>query len=280
MNAERLCSRSVTARDTVKMLGNSGLILTPKAFSVGVRIEHLQLEIDKSMYGAEAGNPLLPHAEYALAEHIRGRGVYTFCMCPGGEIAAAASESEGVVTNGMSCHARDGKNANSAVCVSVLPDDFGGTTDGAIGFVRNIERAAYNIGGKNYYAPAQTVGSFLGKCDKNEAGSVIPTYMNGKVSFTDISAVFPKFVNESLTDGLIAFNRKINGFTSPDAVLTAPETRTSSPVKMLRSELYTADGFDNIYPCGEGAGYAGGITSAAVDGIKCALKIISRYAVK
>lgn len=269
-----------SARDTVTELRNDNLRVIPKAFSVGVRIEHLQENIDFAMYGKSAYDGILPHAEYALSTHVGGRGVYTFCMCPGGEVAAAASERYGVVTNGMSCHARDGRNANSAVCVSVLPQDFGGTVDGGEAFVRNIEQMAYKLGGENYFAPAQTVGSFLKNSD-NHIGSVIPTYMGGKVTLTNISNVFPEFVPDALSAALLDFDKKIKGFAASDAVLTAPETRTSSPVRMPRNpETYVAEGFDNIYPCGEGAGYAGGITSAAVDGIKCALAIIRRYSDK
>lgn len=266
-----------SARDTVAQLRSSNLFVTPKAFSVGVRIEHLQENIDFAMYGKAARDGILPHAEYALSTHVGGRGVYTFCMCPGGEVAAAASERGGVVTNGMSCHARNGRNANSAVCVSVLPADFGGTVDGGEAFVRNIEQAAYRLGGESYFAPAQTVGSFL-KGSDNRIGAVAPTYMDGRVTLTDISKVFPEFVPEALSAALTDFDKKIKGFAASDAVLTAPETRTSSPVRMPRDpETYLAEGFDNIYPCGEGAGYAGGITSAAVDGIRCALAIIRRY---
>lgn len=266
-----------SARDTVKVLRSLGVSMSAKPFSVGARIEHLQSDIDIAMYGGEAGNPLLPHAEYALSDRIFGRGVYTFCMCPGGEVAAAASELGGVVTNGMSRHARDGKNANSAVCVSVLPEDFGGTIEGASEFVRRIERAAFEAGGKNYLAPVQTVGSFLGK-SANTVSSVVPTYMNGNVKMTDIHGVFPEFFGRALERGLSAFNCKINCFANSETILTAPETRTSSPVRMDRGETRLAEGFDNIYPCGEGAGYAGGITSAAVDGIKTAIAIIERYA--
>lgn len=266
-----------SARDTVKMLRTAGLDMTAKPFSVGARIEHLQKNIDYAMFGKESESGILPHAEYAVSAHIGQRGVYTFCMCPGGEIAAAASEEFGIVTNGMSNHARDGKNANSAVCVSVLPEDFGSGIDGAMNFVRDIEQAAYRVAGNSYFAPAQTVGSFLGKTTKNEIINVIPTYMNGNVTMTSLDRVFPDFVSSSLKAGISALERKIKGFSSDDAILTAPETRTSSPVRIIRGETYLSDKFDNIYPCGEGAGYAGGITSAAVDGIKCAIKIIERY---
>lgn len=201
-------------------------------------------------------------------------------MCPGGEVVAAASEEHGVVTNGMSRHSRDGKNANSAVCVSVLPEDFGGTVEAGENFVRNIERRAFYVGGNGYFAPAQTVGSLL-RGQKNDVGDVSPTYMDGKVTMTEISGVFPEFVQNALRAALSDFDRKIKGFACDDAILTAPETRTSSPVRMPRNpETFIAEGFDNIYPCGEGAGYAGGITSAAVDGMKTALAIIKRYSDK
>lgn len=266
-----------SARDTVKMLQSCGIDMTAKPFSVGARIEHLQKDIDYAMFGKESDSGILPHAEYAISAHIGQRGVYTFCMCPGGEVAAAASEEFGIVTNGMSNHARNGKNANSAVCVSVLPEDFGGSIDGAMNFVRNIEQAAYKAAANTYFAPAQTVGSFLGKMSKNEITSVVPTYMNGKVSMVSLDRVLPEFVSSSLKGGIAALEKKIRGFSANDAVLTAPETRTSSPVRIVRSETFLSIGFENIYPCGEGAGYAGGITSAAVDGIKCAIKIIERY---
>lgn len=269
-----------SARDTVGALRQKHLVVAPKAFSVGVRIEHLQENIDRAMYGSFADAGLLPHAEYSLSTHIGGRGVYTFCMCPGGEVVAATSEAGGVVTNGMSRHSRAGKNANSAVCVSVLPEDFGGTVDGGENFVRNIERRAYAVGGGNYYAPVQMVGAFI-KGKENKIGSVLPTYMDGNVNFTDISGVFPDFVSSSLRSALSDFDRKIKGFAADDAIITAAETRTSSPIRIPRSaETYLAEGFENLYPCGEGAGYAGGITSAAVDGIKTALAIIKRYSNK
>lgn len=266
-----------SARDTFDVFETSGVSMMPKAFSVGVRIEHLQEDIDRMLYGEMAGNPLLPRGEYSLSHRCKnGRGVYTFCMCPGGTVVAAASEDGGVVTNGMSDHERSGKNANSAIAVSVLPDDFGGDIKGAIAFQRNIERRAYGVGG-NYYAPAQTVGSFLGAMRSEKFGKVEPTYMGGKVVFSDFDGIFPEFVLESLREGLYDFDGKLPGFASHDAVLTAPETRTSSPVRIPRGDDFLADGYDNFYPCGEGAGYAGGITSAGVDGINCALKIMARY---
>ena len=268
-----------SARDTFDVFDKSGLSLTPKAFSVGVRIEHLQKDIDAALYGDHAGDPRLPKGEYTLSHKCGdGRGVYSFCMCPGGEVVAATSEEGSVVTNGMSRHARDGVNANSAIAVSVLPDDFGGSVRGAVEFQRKIERAAFVRAGKTYAAPAQTVGDFLSETHGSPFTDVFPTYMNGNVAVADFDGIFPTFVTDSLKEGLTSFDRAISGFAKSSAVLTAPETRTSSPVRILRGEGFVAEGFDNVYPCGEGAGYAGGITSAGVDGINCALKIIERYA--
>lgn len=266
-----------SARDTFSMLKTHHIAMIPKPFSVGVRIEHLQSSIDSALYGNFAGHPLLPPGEYNLSCHIGGRGVYTFCMCPGGEVVAAASEEGGVVTNGMSRFRRDGVNANSAVAVSVLPSDFGASVEEAIAFQRNLEAAAYAAGGKNYMAPCQTVGHFLGNSRFNEPSVIHPTYRGGLVTMTDLHEVLPEFISSSLREGLLDFNRKIHGFAKNEALLTGVETRTSSPIRILRNELFLADGFDNIYPCGEGAGYAGGITSAAVDGIRCALAIMARY---
>ena len=267
-----------SARDTFDVLSSCGVSMIPKAFSVGVRIEHLQEDIDAILYGEMAGNPLLPRGEYSLSHKCKnGRGVYTFCMCPGGTVVAAASEDGGVVTNGMSDHERSGKNANSAIAVSVLPEDYGCDIRGAIAFQRNIERRAFELGGRDYYAPAQTVGSFIGRSNAKGFGKVEPTYMGGKVVYSDFDGIFPEFVTESLKEGLYDFDRKLPGFASDDAVLTAPETRTSSPLRLPRGGDFLADGYENFYPCGEGAGYAGGITSAGVDGINCALKIMARY---
>ena len=267
-----------SARDTFDVLSGGGVTMMPKAFSVGVRIEHLQEDIDRMLYGDMAGNPLLPRGEYSLSHKCKnGRGVYTFCMCPGGTVVAAASENGGVVTNGMSDHERSGKNANSAIAVSVLPEDYGGDINGAVAFQRNIERRAFGVGGGDYSAPAQTVGRFLGATRHERFGIVEPTYMGGKVVISDFDGIFPEFVLESLKEGLYDFDRKLPGFASHDAVLTAPETRTSSPLRIPRGDDFLALGYENFYPAGEGAGYAGGITSAGVDGINCALKIMARY---
>ncbi len=266
-----------SARDTFHMLSKRGIVMRPKAFSVGVRIEHLQEDIDRMLYGNHAGDHRLPKGEYNLSCHNGDRGVYTFCMCPGGQVVSAASEECGVVTNGMSNFARDGQNANSAVAVSVEPCDYGNTIETAMGFQRALESRAYLAGGKNYAAPCQTVGNFLGKSTKNEPTRISPTYRNGKVTMTNLNDILPGFVADSLKMGLQNFDRKMKGFAADDAVLTGVETRTSSPLRMPRGETYLAEGFINLYPCGEGAGYAGGITSAAVDGMKCAIALMERY---
>ncbi len=267
-----------SARDTYKMLLENGYAIEAKAFSVGVRVEHLRENIDRALYGDMAGHPKLGKGEYHLSDTSSGRGVYTFCMCPGGEIVAAASEEGGVVVNGMSRHARDGRNSNSAVAVSVRQSDYGGTPMDAIEFQRNIERAAFSIGGSDYSAPIMTVGDFLnGKCT-SEPTTVLPTYRDGKVRVASFEKIFPSFVTDELKRGLCSFERKLSGFAAPDAILTGAETRTSAPVRILRGEDMCALGKGRIYPCGEGAGYAGGITSAAIDGIRAALKIMEQFA--
>ena len=260
-----------SARDTYNYLIDGGFAVEPKPFSVGVRIEHLQEDIDFAMYGDFAGMPGVPHAEYNLSHRVGERGVYTFCMCPGGEVMAATSEEGGVVTNGMSRYSRDGKNANAAVAVSVTRDDYGNTAHAAIEFQRRIERAAYTRTG-GYSAPAQTVGEFL-RGRKSAAGYISPTYMGGDVSWCGFENVLPDFVISSLAEGISAFGRKIKGYDRDEAVLTGPETRTSAPVRIIRDGNYLALGTHNIYPSGEGAGYAGGITSAAIDGIKVAVSL-------
>ncbi len=263
-----------SARNTFRMLSQKGVEISAKAFSVGLRIEHLQSEIDKSLYGDFAGHIALPKGEYALSAHCGSRAVYTFCMCPGGTVVASASENGQIVTNGMSYSERDGKNANCAIAVSVMPEDFGNTPFGAIEFQEKIERDAYKIAGNCGAAPIQTVGGFLGKGSSNPT-NVLPSY-TGKTEVKPIADIFPSFVSETLKFGLCNFENKIKGFSSNAAVLTAPETRTSSPVKLPRNEERNAVGFDCIYTCGEGAGYAGGITSAAVDGIRCALSFLNK----
>ncbi len=268
-----------SARDTYSMLIGNNLHLEAKPFSVGMRIEHLADDIDKALYGNLAGNTVLGRAEYNLSHNTKERGVYTFCMCPGGVVVPAASEESGLVVNGMSYHDRAGKNSNSAVVCSVFKDDYGSTPECAIDFQRRIERLAFKAGGEGYSAPIITVGDFLkGQCRK-EPGRVLPTYMNNqRVHLADPSSYLPEFVTNAIKGALVNFDKKIYGFASEDAVLTGAETRTSAPIRILRSvDTRLAIGYDNLYPAGEGAGYAGGITSAAIDGIKSAIKIIERY---
>ncbi len=267
-----------SARDTYRMMMEQGYAVESKPFSVGVRIEHLQENIDRAMYGSFSGHPRLGHGEYHLSDTSSGRGVYTFCMCPGGEVVGAASEEGGVVVNGMSRYARDGKNANSAVCVSVRPEDVGGTPESAIAFQRSLERKAYLAGGEDYSAPVQTVGDFLGHTRGQEPTAVQPTYRDGRVRLASMDEILPDFVCRELRLGLASFEKKLEGFSASDAILSGVETRTSAPVRLLRGETMTALGRDRIYPCGEGAGYAGGITSAAVDGLRVAQAIMKRFA--
>ncbi len=267
-----------SARDTYSMLMSSGYVLTPKPFSVGVRIEHLRADIDRALYGDAAGDPRLGAAEYNFSDTRGERGVYTFCMCPGGEVVAAATEEGGVVVNGMSKRLRDGINSNSAVNVSVFTEDYGNTVEGAIAYQRSLERTAFAAGGGRFYAPVQTVGDFLGGTLTSEPTRVLPSYLGGdRCSVADISRIFPEYITSSLRRGISAFGRRLAGFDAPDAILTGVETRTSAPVRILRNEAGVTDRCDRVYPCGEGAGYAGGIMSAAVDGISVAYKIIERF---
>lgn len=268
-----------SARDTYEWLINKDLSVEAKPFSVGMRIEHSADMIDKALYGDFAGHPALGRAEYNLSYNTKQRGVYTFCMCPGGVVVPATSELFGVVTNGMSYHARDGRNSNSAVLCSIFKDDYGGKPLDAINFQRQIERLAYLCGGSNYSAPICTVGDFLNGRYGTEPSSIIPTYMDGVgIALSKPENYLPEFVCSGIKNAIIDFDKKIKGFASKDAILTGAETRTSAPVRILRnSELFTANKYSNLYPAGEGAGYAGGITSAAIDGIKCALNIIKKY---
>ena len=271
-----------SARDTYKTLITNQFDIIAKPISVGVRIEHKRSFIEDALYGAMAGHPNLGAAEYALSDTKGERGVYTFCMCPGGEVMAAASEADSVVVNGMSHYARDGVNSNSAVAVSVQVSDIapveGNAALGAIEFQRKIERAAFAAGGGGYAVPVQTVGDFMSGKSGSEPREVMPTYMQGQNFKTaSMDDVLPDFVCRSLRYGLASFDKKIKGFASETALLSGAETRTSSPLRILRGENMTALGKKSIYPCGEGAGYAGGITSAAVDGVKIAMAIISRF---
>ncbi len=262
-----------SARDTIKQIMHNDVAVEPKPFSVGVRIEHLQSEIDRSLYGKFVGAPSLGASQYTLSRKFGDRAVYSFCMCPGGVVVASASDEGQIVTNGMSYYARDGKNSNSAIAVSVNTSDYGNTVDGAIDFQHNIEKNAFEAAGGDGTAPIQCLSDFLDDSLKNEPSVVVPTY-TGKTAIRRADSVFPGFITDNLRKGISMFERDIEGFTAPHAVLTFPETRTSSPVKIPRDERYTAIGFKNLYPCGEGAGYAGGITSAAVDGLRVALAFL------
>lgn len=260
-----------SARDTFEMLNDMGVPMEQKPFSVGVRIEHKQADINKALYGNFANHPALKAADYKLAVHLEnGRGVYTFCMCPGGEVVNASSEEGGIVTNGMSNSARNGENANSALLVGIEPSDLpdNGVLSG-IYFQREIEQKAFNLTGGAI--PIEYVGDFLGTDIIGE--KVVPS-VKPCVKQVRVEDVFPKFISESLKKGIVALDKKLNGFANSGAVLSFPETRSSSPVRILRGEGYTSQYADWLYPCGEGAGYAGGIMSAAVDGLRCAEAII------
>ncbi len=263
-----------SARDVFTFLRDSGVAMVQKPFSVGVRIEHLQEDINKALYGDFYNHPALSTADYKLAVHLEnGRGVYTFCMCPGGEVINSSSEEHGLAVNGMSYSARSGKNANSALLVGVTPEDF--TSDDVLAgceLQRKIEQTAYNICKGS--VPVTTVGEFVFGKEPNIT-KVEPTVKPSYV-FADMHQIFPSFVTDSLKQGILAFDKKIKGFADESAVLTAPETRSSSPVRILRDEHLQSVNVGGLYPAGEGAGYAGGIMSAAVDGIKVAEVIINR----
>ncbi|MBO4432013.1 MAG: hypothetical protein J5852_00630 [Clostridia bacterium] len=261
-----------SARDTFLMLKESGFDMCRKPFAVGVRIEHLQSDINRALYGKYAEHKNLGAADYKLAVHLKsGKGVYTFCMCPGGEVVNAASEQGGIVTNGMSFNARSGENANSALLVGVAPEDLPGSDVLAgVEFQRGIERRAYDLGGGK--VPVCTVGYFLGK-SKNEIGRVKPTVKPG-FALLNVGELFPDFIISSLKSGIIEMDKKLRGFADSEALISAPETRSSSPVRILRGDNMQSLSAKGIFPCGEGAGYAGGIVSAAVDGIKAAEEII------
>ena len=266
-----------SARDTFEMLHRKGIPMIQKPFAVGARIEHPQTVINAAQFGEAAGHPALGAADYKLAVHLPdGRGVYTFCMCPGGHVVAAASEPESVVTNGMSLFARDGVNANSALLVGVNTSDFGSEHPLAgVEFQRRIERAAYAYSHSSS-APAQLVGDLLAGKPSVNFGDTLPTY-RPSVTLGEIGCCLPSFIIESMKSGLLLMDKKLHGFARHDAILTAPETRSSSPVRILRNEKMQSPAALGLFPCGEGAGFAGGIMSAAVDGIKCAEMILGVY---
>ena len=264
-----------SARDTLEWLNTMGMPMEQKPFSVGARVEHLQSKINATQYGKFAQHPALGSADYRLAVHLKnGRGVYTFCMCPGGTVVAAASEEGHLVTNGMSNFARDGKNANSALLVGVTPQDFGSDHPLAgIYFQRELEKKAFELGGGNYYAPVQRVDDFIKRKASTSLGEVTPSYAPG-VTPCNLAHCLPEFITDSMRQGILLMNNSLNGFSNPDAVLTAVESRSSSPVRLLRGDNLQSVAISGLYPCGEGSGYAGGIISAAVDGIKCAEQIL------
>ena len=261
-----------SARDTFEMLLESGIPMEPKPFAMGVRIEHKQQTIDQAQYGCLS--PVLPPADYKLVQHLDEKTVYTFCMCPGGHVVAAASEVGRVVTNGMSYADRDGENANAALLVTVNPADF--PYEGVLGgmqWQREIEETAYALSG-SYRAPAQKVGDFLSGRPSLGPGDVQPTYRPG-VHWCDLHDVLPAQITTALKEALPQLDGKLKGFASADAVLTAPETRSSSPVRIVRSDTRQSR-IQGLYPAGEGAGYAGGIMSAAIDGIQTAEAILDQ----
>lgn len=259
-----------SARDTFQMLHRRGVYIEAKPFSIGFRVEHPQSLIDRDRFGPNAGNPLLGAADYKLVHHCRnGRSVYSFCMCPGGTIVAAASEPGGVVTNGMSQYSRDERNANAGIVVGISPEDYPGGPLAGLDFQRHWERRAFELGGGTYDAPGQLVGDFLAGRPSAEFGSVLPSYRPG-VRLGDLSTSLPEYAIEAIREALPAFDRQLKGFAMDDALLTGVETRTSSPIRIRRNETFQSLNTEGLFPAGEGAGYAGGILSAAVDGLEVA----------
>lgn len=268
-----------SARDTYNMLFQKGVSIVPKPFSIGVRIEHRQSMIDEAQYGSFAGHPVLGAADYLLTTRSKttGRAAYSFCMCPGGQVVAAASENGMLVTNGMSEYKRDKENANSALVVSVSPEDFEGSHPlSGVEYQRTWEGKAYRLGGGNFHAPVQLVGDFLQGKASQSLGGVRPSYAPG-VKLCDLHGCLPEYVTLTMKEALRDFDRKIKGFACNDAILTGVETRTSAPIRIVRKENLESETISNFYPVGEGAGYAGGIMSAAVDGMKAAERIVQTF---
>lgn len=265
-----------SARDTFEMLYQAGLAMVPKPFAMGVRIEHRQSAIDAAQYRSLAGHPALPPSTYKLSCHLpNGRSAFSFCVCPGGQVVASASTPEHLVTNGMSYRARDGQNINGGFLVGVNPTDFGaGDVLAGVRFQEQWEHSAYLLGGGGFRAPAQLVGDFLQGRPSTHGGAIRPTYQPG-VTWTDLRDCLPQYVTDTLREALPLLDRKVHGFAHPEAVLTGVETRSSSPVKILRDESYQC-ALRGIFPCGEGCGYAGGIMSAAVDGIRVAEAVVGQ----
>ncbi len=266
-----------SARDTFQLLHSRNVAMRAKAFSIGVRIEHSQQLINEAQYKEFAGHPRLGAADYKLVYHApTGRSLYTFCMCPGGQVVAAASEKGHLVTNGMSKHARDGKNANSALLVGVTPEDFASIGPLAgLDFQRKWEALAFSLGGKDYRAPVQLVEDFLQNKASTCLGTASPTYPRGVVP-ADLSKCLPPYVVDTMREGIQYFAKKLQGFASPEGILTGVETRSSSPIRILRQDNYEGN-ISGLYPTGEGAGYAGGIISAAVDGLRVAEAVAQRF---
>jgi len=259
-----------SARDTFAMLFERGVAIEAKPFSIGVRIEHPQSLIDRCRYGARAGHPLLGAADYKLVHHCsNGRSAYSFCMCPGGTVVAATSEAGGVVTNGMSQYSRNERNANAGIVVGITPADYPGHPLAGVAFQRQFEARAFEAGGRTYAAPAQRLGDFLARRESTALGAVVPSYRPG-VRLTDLALCLPDFAVAAIREALPAFDRQIKGFAMADAMLTGVETRTSSPIRIGRDDSFQSLNTRGLYPAGEGAGYAGGILSAGVDGIRVA----------
>ncbi|WP_201606098.1 NAD(P)/FAD-dependent oxidoreductase [Psychrobacter sp. JCM 18903] len=260
-----------SARDTFEMIHDKGVYIEAKPFSIGFRIEHKQSTIDQARFGDNAGNEILGAADYKLVHHCKnGRSVYSFCMCPGGTVVAAASEEGRVVTNGMSQYSRNERNANSAIVVGIDPErDYPNHPLAGIELQRQLETLAFELGGKDYSAPAQTIGDFLKGKPDSELGDVKPSYTPG-ITLTDLSKALPDFAVDAIREAIPAFNRKIKGFSSDDGLLTGVETRTSSPISIKRNKEFQSINTKGLFPAGEGAGYAGGILSAGIDGIKVA----------
>ncbi len=266
-----------SARDTFQALHDAGVFMEAKPFSVGFRIEHPQSLIDQARLGPHAGNPMIGAADYKLVHHAKnGRSVYSFCMCPGGTVVAATSEPHRVVTNGMSQYSRNERNANAGIVVGITPDDYPGNAMAGIEFQRAIESKAYILGGSTYEAPGQLVGDFLEGKPSTKLGSVTPSYKPG-VHLTDLADSLPSYAIEAIREAIPAFEKQIKGFSMKDAILTGVETRTSSPLRITRGPNFQSLNIKGLYPAGEGAGYAGGILSAGVDGIKVAEAVALDY---
>jgi hypothetical protein len=266
-----------SARDTFRVLKSQNINLLPKPFSIGLRIEHKQKWINQSQYDQMFAHPSLPPANYKLVTKTStGRSLYTFCMCPGGYVIPAASSNESVVTNGMSNFSRDAENANSAVLVGVNPDDFSGADAlSGVDMQEELEKRAFFLGGRNGFAPCQRVEDYIMNRPSSNSGEVIPSYRPG-VCYTNIREILPEYISKTISEGIQLMGRKIECFSHPDSLLTGVETRSSSPVRIIRNEMLVSPDADGLFPCGEGAGYSGGIMSSAIDGIKCAEMVCLR----